>query len=159
MVNSEKRKLKNMLVSRNVSALLVLLFLMASSGCSPIKETVKTVWGSSIRPLENARQEAVSKTYSCDFDSCYDEVLSLSRAANEDSEKGHFDVFQKDPVKGFIVIMGLNENINTTEVGIFFEEVTSDIIKVEIASASTSAKEKISEIIFNHLANKFSEIK
>jgi len=47
---------------------------------STVSETVKVIWGSSTKALENARDEALTKTYQCSFNDCYDAVLALGRA-------------------------------------------------------------------------------
>ena len=52
------------------------------SGCAIISEPFKVLWGSSTRALENARDEAMTKTYHCDFDTCYDAVLEIVRGAS-----------------------------------------------------------------------------
>jgi len=96
-------------------------------GCSAIKatpnfvtETVKTIWGSSTRALENARVDAISKSYRCSLDDCFESVLllagnkkvyaqsynDLNNAAeieDEDKEaanRNEFDVFIKKSSKG-----------------------------------------------------------
>src|SRR5438105_841828 len=98
--------------------------IVAVSGCSPVVETVKTVWGSSTRALEDARDEAIKKTYHCPYDECFDAVLSLAR--NEPSltptSPKFFDIFIKDRVKSHIIVMGIKGNVDTTEVGIFLTE-------------------------------------
>ena len=134
-----------------------LLFLW---GCSPIAETVKKVWGSSTQALENARSESVSKVYSCDFDQCFDAVLSLGRNEPKlkSTNKKFFDIFLKDPVKGHIVVMGILGNVNTTEVGIFFTPVSDRVVKLDISSLSTTAKEKVAKAVFDELNLHFSEI-
>lgn len=42
-------------------------------------ETLRVLWGSSTRALEEARVEAVSQTYPCPFNECFDAVLGLGR--------------------------------------------------------------------------------
>ncbi len=42
-------------------------------------ETLQVLWGSSTRALEDVRAEAVSQTYPCPFNECFDAVLSLGR--------------------------------------------------------------------------------
>jgi len=122
-------------------------------------ETVKIILGTSIQHLEEARSEASVANFRCGFNECFDAVLSLAR--NEyagDSYTGDtfFDVFQKDRVRSFIVVMGIKDNIDTTEVGIFFVE--KDLgVQVEISSLSSSAKRKVKEAVFNELNLRFTQ--
>ncbi|MBF0385727.1 MAG: hypothetical protein HQL27_07625 [Candidatus Omnitrophica bacterium] len=130
---------------------IVLFFLPFVLGCSVVTEVGKTLWGSSIRPLEEARKSGESRIYQCAFDDAYDSILSMANDKDMEEKKGYYDVFQKDRVRGFIVIMGIDGSIDTTEVGIFIEEIDQISIKVDIASPSTSAKEKISGIVYKQL--------
>ena len=41
-------------------------------------ETVKVIWGSSTRALEEARGEALSKTFHCSVDECFNSVIKLT---------------------------------------------------------------------------------
>lgn len=54
-----------------------LALIMAASGCAPVADVPKVIWGSSTRALEEARAAAIRKTFRCDFDACFDAVLKL----------------------------------------------------------------------------------
>ena len=164
---------------------LFLTILIALAGCASVSEPVKVLWGSSTRALEKARAEALTKAFHCTFDDCFDAVLSLARPV-EDSElsttpiirnpgastadpvdsktpkpvvpEGYFDVFIKDRVKGLIVVMGIKGNVNTTEVGIFFSEIAHHTVNIEVSSLSSSAKRKISELVFDKLGLRFNQV-
>jgi hypothetical protein len=152
-------------------------------GCAQTQEIGKTLWGSSTRALEDARVGALVKNFACDFDSCFDEVLFLKRKSTQvsttandqytrvanlglevpqklsaDIESGIYDVFIEDRIKGHIVVVGIEGNVDTTEVGIFFSEYDSKITTIEVSSLSTTAREKVSEAVFSHLSSKFQEI-
>ena len=49
-----------------------------------ITEPFKVIWGSSTHALEGARDRAISKTYGCNFDVCYDVVLGIVKGAREE---------------------------------------------------------------------------
>ncbi len=165
---------------------LLLISLMCSSlSCETIAEPFKTAWGSSTRALEEARIDALNKTYECEFDDCFNAVLSLERSkevthkavdqkppdeqtpASILSEKPAppagdttgFQVFIKDRIKAVIVVMGIYGNIDTTEVGIFFSRYTRNSFKVEISSLSDSAKRKVAAMVFEKLDKQFQEVK
>jgi hypothetical protein len=138
--------------------ILMLSILLSVEGCAQTTETAKVIWGSSTRALEDARTEAISKTHNSSFNDCFNGVLSLAR--NEGSQplnKKVFEIFQKDFIKGVIVVMGIKGNVETTEVGIFFMEHGPQMTKVEISSLSRSAKEKVAEAVFAELDRRFNK--
>lgn len=135
----------------------VLLGLAAAlAGCEPFK----IIFGTSIRHLEKARIDGMTMSFDCNFEQCFDAVLSL--ATNEamgDSMSGEkpFEVFRKDRVKSYVVVMGVAGNIDTTEVGIFFTTVDKGT-KIDISSLSTSAKEKVAKAVFRELDLRYNHI-
>jgi hypothetical protein len=66
-------------------------------------------------------------------------------------KKQKWVIFQKDEIKGFIVVMGIHGNVNTTEVGIFFDELSDNQTRIEISSLSTTAKRKVAKGLFHDL--------
>ena len=154
-------------------------------GCAPIKETAKVFWGSSTKALEKARRNALSKTYHCQFDQCFDAVLSLARKKTMINLQGYpeqsaaqpqlttqdesvteekvsakqtgdfFEVFMKDRKSGYLVVMGIDGSVDTTEVGIFFSLYSPGVIKIEISSLSSNAKRHVAQDIFGQLDLKF----
>ncbi|MCA9406903.1 MAG: hypothetical protein KC684_10220 [Candidatus Omnitrophica bacterium] len=153
-------------------------------GCSPL-EMVKTIWGSSTRALENARVDAITQSFECGIDECFDAVLALKRddktrvtyhrikelEAQEDnltdtekveleelyekSVEGYFDVFLQNRVKSHIVVMGVDGNVDTTEVGIFFIPEGQSSVRIEVSSLSSSAKKTVADAVFAKLSEKF----
>jgi len=143
-----------------------------------LQETAKFIWGSSTKALEDARVNAIEKTYRCSFDNCYDSILTLARPEpvymkkyNEEGEEiddegkvkvqdpgaeGVFDVFINNRAKKHIVVMGIKGNVETTEVGIFFSQPNLTTVKLEVSSLSSNAKRKVAEAIFDELDLHFS---
>ncbi len=143
-------------MKRNFFHVILALSLLTLTGC----ETFKVILGTSTRHLERARAEAITRGYDCTFRECFDAVLSLSRnevMADPKIGERPFEVFIKDRVKGYIVVMGIAGNIETTEVGIFLTEVTGGT-KIELSSLSSSAKEKAAEALFRELSLRFNQI-
>ncbi len=135
--------------------------LFFSQGCSWLADMPRTLWGSSIRALENARLNALSRSYICSFDDCFDAVLSLGR--NESmyvpyTKRKVFDVFLKDRIRACIVVMGVKGNIDTTEVGIFFYPSGKNAIRVDVSSLSSIAKEKVADSVFKELDMRFKRV-
>ena len=84
-----------------------LCFVILIAGCTPL-EMGRTVWGSSIRSLEEARDNAFKKMYACRFDECFDAVLTLDRKYEAEANlKETFNVFLKDRIRGVIVAIGV----------------------------------------------------
>lgn len=141
---------------KSILLLCGVLLVAAIGGC----ETAKRFMGTSIAHLETAREEAMTMSFDCPFADCFDSVLTLSRNEYmDDSLSGEepFETFQKDRVRGYIVVMGIAGNIDTTEVGIFFIELPNGV-RIEISSLSTAAKEKVAKAIFRELSLKFNRL-
>ena len=169
---------------KNIGPYLLVMSIFTSMSCASVSEPFKVVWGSSTRALEDARIDAVSKIYECEFDDCFNAVLELARkklvmyrsaetydstvssgaeekpaASLTEEEKQGFDVFIKDRIKAVIVVMGIYGNTNTTEAGIFFSRYNRSSFKIEISSLSTTAKTKVAEMVFAKLDQQFKEVK
>jgi hypothetical protein len=115
------------------------------------------MWGTSTTALELARSDALRKTYTCDLKECYEAALSLAR--NEESlepqTEKFFDVFLKDPRQRHIVVMGIQGSVDTTEVGIFFDDLGEGAVRLEISSLSASAKKKAARAVFEEFDQRF----
>ena len=127
--------------------LILAILLMGSSCAHPIGSTVefgKTIWGSSTRALEEARDKAITKTYDKPY---WDAVRSAIAVV----KKRNWVIFEKDEIKGYMVVMGVHGCVNTTEIGIFFDEVSDAQTRIEVSSLSTNAKRKVSRALFHGL--------
>ena len=78
---------------KKVNFILLLIVVFDCAGCSQITKTAnsitesaKIIWGSSTKALENARVDALNKTYRCSLNACYAAVLNLAR-----KEKTHLE--------------------------------------------------------------------
>jgi len=129
-----------------IGALLVFL-----GGCAQTAEIGKTVWGSSTRALEEARVSAITKNYACGYFNCFNQILSASEVLE-------YTVFIKNPVKGTIVVIGVPDSVNTTEVGIFLTELGESEVKIYVSSLSSNAKRIVAKDLFAELDKKFSSL-
>ena len=130
------------------------------TGCATISEPVKSLLGVSTKALEEAKVDAVGARYDCTYSECFDAVLSLGKdqAVDTSIKKKYYEVFQKNYKKGFIVVMGIPGQVDTTEVGVFLSEDTADkSINIQVSSLSTSAKHKAATAIFNELDQHFNK--
>lgn len=132
------------------------------AGCSIAVEGVKKVLGTSIETLKEERENAITKSYYCSFEDCFEKVMFLARETRSaipwikeefDPAEGVFDVLMKDLYASppYIVVIGIPGSVNTTEVGIFFSRKSRETISLDISSLSTSAKRTVSEIVFEEL--------
>ena len=125
--------------------LLMMIFLCSS--CVLVdtgEEFAKTLWGSSTRALEHAREGAITKTYDKPYWDCVHGVITVVR-----QEK--WVIFKKDEIRGYMVLMGIKGAVNTTEVGVFFDELSDSQTRIEISSLSTNAKRKVAKALFHEL--------
>ncbi len=155
---------------------LTILFFFAA-GCAQLTETAKKILGTSTQALERARRHGEHKTYPCSLSQCFEAVLSLERNQQKSPEPAttatssiptlsgtpqvpiqqgkFFDVFLKDPHYRYIVVIGIVGNVDTTEVGIFFDGISPSSSKIEIASLSNTAKRKVAKAVFDELDKHF----
>lgn len=108
-------------------------------GCSVLKEGIKGVAGISTKILEDTRSEAVSKTFNCGYNACYEHVKEIL------GRIGVY-VYAQDLKKHMIAVYVSIED--TTPVGIFLSEIDKDNTKIEVSSPSAFAKELVSKKIF-----------
>jgi len=66
-----------------------------------------------------------------------------------------FSIFLQDRIRCHIVVMDVPGNIDTTEVGIFFAPAGVASVTVDISSLSSSAKRRVSEVVFPELDRLF----
>jgi hypothetical protein len=126
---------------RIISCLFLCLIL---TGCGHAIEFSKTIWGSSTRALEEARVNGIIKTYDCSLSRCYDEVLKAAQDAQ-------YTVFINNKAKATIVVMGIKGSVDTTEVGIFFSDISDTQTKIYISSLSSNAKRTVAHTVFPKL--------
>lgn len=129
---------------------LIIVIICFCSSCAfwdhPVDNTIeigKTIWGSSTRALEQARDNAITRTYDKSYWDCVRSSITYA--------KKHWVIFKKDEINGYMVVMGIKGSVNTTEVGIFFDELSDNQTRIEISSLSTNAKRKVAHGLFHGL--------
>ena len=111
------------------------------SGCATIKELGKGFAGVSTRVLEDKRKDALKKSFSLGYNSCYSKVKDIL------DEKGkEFPIYADDTKKKMIALY-LSQT-DTTPIGIFFTEEAKNKTLIEVSSPSIYAKEFIAKNIF-----------
>lgn len=126
---------------QKIKVFVIVILCLALAGCASVAEVGKTFWGSSIREMEKRRVDAITRTYHKGYWECMEAVLKAI-------EENHYLIFQKDEVRGYVVVMGIPGYINTTEVGIFFVEISDNEVRIELSSLSTNAKRAVAKALF-----------
>ena len=129
---------------REMRVFAVVILSLTLAGCASVAEVGKTFWGSSTREMEKRRVDAITRTYHKGYWECMEAVL---KAVAEN----HYLIFQKDEVRGHVVVMCIPGYINTTEVGIFFVEISDNEVRIELSSLSTNAKRAVAKALFKDL--------
>jgi len=127
--------------------ILIVAAVCLCSSCAVWDGTVevgKTLWGSSTRVLEQERDKAITKTYDKPYWDCVRKSLAVV-------SKKHWVIFKKDEVKGYMIVMGVQGAVNTTEIGIFFDELSDNQTRIELSSLSTNAKRTVARNLFHGL--------
>ena len=137
-------------MNRKLSIFIVVIFSLSFLGCAKIKEIPKVLWGSSTKALDEARHQGVSKNYNCNIELCFEDILELAK-------KEDLEIYIKDHKRWLIVVMGIQDNIETTEVGLFFSALSSKETKIEVVSLSDSAQKTAATMFFKSLDKIYSE--
>ena len=98
---------------REIKVFSIVILSLALAGCAFVAEVGRTFWGSSIREMEKRRVDAITRTYHKGYWECMEAVLKVIKENN-------YKIFEKDEVRGQVIVMGIPGYINTTEVGIVF---------------------------------------
>lgn len=135
--------------------ILILIYIsIIISSCAWVQDFPRTAWGSSIRVLSAKRSEAASDVFLCDREKCFDFVVGLTRpfGSKEEGDSGKVILFAKDPKKNYLIVMGVPGNVDTTEVGVFFDQLPDQQTRIEISSLSLRAKDAAAEMIFKRIS-------
>ena len=125
--------------------LLIFVSAIILVGCARITESGRILLGTSTRALEETKDKTgLSQSFNLDYPTCYDKVINLLRI-----KKAY--IFLHSPAKHRIVALNLKGENDTTEVGIFFEEIKPQETKIILTSLSPTYLKLASEIIFEGL--------
>ncbi|MEW6101258.1 MAG: hypothetical protein AB1481_03085 [Candidatus Omnitrophota bacterium] len=111
-------------------------------GCTTAKEKTRGFLGISTREIEASRKDAVSETFNCSYEVCY-----------QNAKAGLADIgayiYTEDAAKKLIAVYVSEED--TTPVGVFFSEAGPGRTKLEVSSPSTYANELVSKKLYSYL--------
>ncbi len=143
---------------KNIRILILLAGIFHLAACGFVQESAKTVWGSSTRALKQARAQGIRENFSCSPQACFEAVTALTYSGDKpDAGEGKdFRLFKKDPARRYLVVMNVPGNVDTTEVGLFFDPIGRGQTQVEISSLSSVAVTAVGETVFPVLRKRFS---
>lgn len=127
-------------MAKNFVLILLFFNLCVFCGCAHISEAGKKIWGTSIEHLERARATGKSFEVGDSLDNCFADgvrVLTDSGAT----------VYLKDKNKSYFAAMNFKGYVDTTEVGVFFTQVSPGLIKVEVASMIPRLADEAAELL------------
>ncbi len=124
-----------------------MLFIIFLNGCALSLENSRVVMGISEKALYGARANAKTQIVELDYQACYKKVIRILK-------KMKAYIYLHSLEKQRIVAMNFKDTNNTTQVGIFFSQVTPNSTKVEISCLSHYVLENVSEKLFSALKDK-----
>ncbi|HLF17994.1 MAG TPA: hypothetical protein VI749_03755 [Candidatus Omnitrophota bacterium] len=144
---------------------IIIALMMPLQGCS-VKEAAKRIVGTSTQTLQDkASQDGISKAFHCSYEDCFEAIMRLGRykpsakpwVKPPEIDEGVFDIFMSDLYASppYIIVMGVEGSVNTTEVGIFFTRTSLETIRVDVSSLASTAKRTVARIVFEELGTKF----
>lgn len=129
--------MSSMITRRSVAVVLVCAGMAA--GCAGVNEAARGFAGVSTRLLKEKRPEALRKVFPYDYATCY----ALTKASL--LRQGAY-LYAEEPAAHLIAFYASEQD--TTPVGIFLQETGPAATQLEVASASTYAKEQIAKRVF-----------
>ncbi|MFA6636676.1 MAG: hypothetical protein WCV56_06205 [Candidatus Omnitrophota bacterium] len=130
---------------KNTIILFIVMSALSVSGCSSSKYNLASLAGTNVRDLEAHKDSGITRTFNIPRGEAFDKTVSIVKNAG-------LTVFQRNPKKGYIVVMGFKEQVDTTRVGIFFEPASETATKITLSSLSSLVLPKAEKIIFEGLA-------
>lgn len=124
--------------------LAALLAVLITTGCSSIQTDIGTFMGQGPRDLQKARSKGSSRLYALSYQDAFEKVESLVKSQN-------LKIYQIDRDRGYIVVIGLPRQTDTTRVGIFFDTEGEKKTRITLSSLSTSALVKAENMIFGSI--------
>jgi len=123
--------------------ILILSLLPTGAHASPW-ELITDFFGPSVSKLERIKDKGAVRTYSIPYDEAFDKVLALIKEYK-------LTAWGKNRKKGYIVVIDVPKQVDTTQVGIFFESTEQGGTKITISSLSSTALNRVSSMIFGGL--------
>ena len=117
-------------------------WVMGLWGCATIADVPRGFLGVSIRVLEENRKDALSEKFTCDYNTCYENVKETLKRIGAYT-------YASDAKKQLLAVYVSTDD--TTPVGLFFTRLDASNTQIEVSSPSTYAKELIFSKVFSAL--------
>jgi len=130
----------NKISSLGAVILLVLTFTLTS--CASYNAW--SLLGVNIEDIEKVRSEGKTTTVSLSYDEAFARITQIVK------DNGLY-ILVSSKRKGYIIIIDLPQQTNTTRVGIFFESISDGGTKITLSSLSHSALARAEGIIFRNI--------
>ncbi len=128
---------------RNKCVFLLLLVLLFCSGCcAGLKENLRGMAGISTKVLEDNLPSALTKEFNLGYDAAYAKTKSILKEINA-------FIYALDESKKLIAVYVSEKD--TTPVGVFFKEIDSGKVQLQVSSPSSYARELIAGKVFSGL--------
>ena len=136
----------NKMAAAIMAVLVTFLYMSAPARATPA-EVFKGFFAVSTRELEELKKDAMVKVFEYDYKTCYDKTLALVKKMPDTTIYAE----KKDLIAVYCTCL------NSTPVGIFFEEVDSTHTRVLLSSASSRAKDWVAANVFSEKVQKHIE--
>ena len=131
------------MIAAAIAGSLILSCTAAPARATPA-EAFKGFFAVSTRELEELKKDAMVKVFEYDYKTCYDKALAIIKKMPDTA----IYVERKDLIAVYCVCL------NSTPVGIFFEEVDPAHTRVLLSSASSRAKDWVASNVFSEKIQK-----
>ena len=128
---------------KKLSFILAAFFIFSTilTGCSSMSNIGSAIIGTNISGLEELKPYSPTK----DFDLSYQDTFALMETK---INKNGLHQYLSNPGKGYIIVIGLNQQVNTTRIGIFISSNSDSSTKVTLTSKSSTALDRAQIIFF-----------
>lgn len=130
--------------------LIIFLLVLCVAGCAGLEEAVRGFKGVSTKVLEDNRKDALKKDFPLGDETLYYKSQEILK------DLGCY-IYAKDFQKKLIAVYV--SEADTTAVGLFFQAIDKNRTQVQVASASSFAKEAVAEKFFAALDKSLKEKK
>jgi hypothetical protein len=129
---------------KNLSALVLATFIVLTAlpGCSSMPSVGSSLAGINIEDLKELKSRGDSKDFALTFRETYE--LMLKKVYDNG-----LTPYLKSPDKGYIIVIGFEQQVNTTRIGIFIDSVSETSTRVTLTSKSSTALDRARLIFFD----------
>lgn len=128
---------------KKLSFVLAAFFVFSTilTGCSSLSNIGSSIVGINVLDLEKLKPYSPTK----DFDLSYQDTFALMQS--KIIENG-LHQYLSNPGKGYIVVIGLSQQVNTTRIGIFIDSNSDSSTRVTLTAKSSTALDRAQLIFF-----------